>query len=234
MIAWLNSDAPFPPLASALTEPNGLLAAGADLSPRRIVEAYRRGIFPWYNEGQPVLWWSPDPRMVLFPEHFKVSHSLRKRIRRKEFEVRVDTAFESVATSCASVYRAGQYGTWITPGMLQAYNELHRAGYVHSVETWQGGRLVGGLYGVALGQVFFGESMFARATDASKVALAGLVSHMQSLGGGLIDCQQETAHLGSLGAEPIPRPVFAQYLERLIHSTEPPEGWRPGPVEIAL
>ena len=234
MIAWLNSDAPFPPLANALTEPNGLLAAGADLSPRRIVEAYRRGIFPWYNEGQPVLWWSPDPRMVLFPEDFKLSRSLRKRIRRGEFEVRIDTAFAQVARSCASVYRQGQYGTWITPGMLDAYSKLHEAGFVHSVESWQDDELVGGLYGVALGRVFFGESMFARVTDASKVALAGLVGHIGALGGGLIDCQQETAHLASLGAKPIPRAAFAALLERLIHSSEPPAGWRPGHLELSL
>ena len=234
MIPWLKADAPFPPLASALAEPNGLLAAGPDLSPQRIVQAYRRGIFPWYNEGQPVLWWSPDPRMVLFPERFRLSRSLRKRIKRREFELRSDTAFTTVARECATVYRAGQFGTWITPVMLDAYTELHRQGYVHSVEAWQDGELVGGLYGVALGGVFFGESMFARVTDASKVSLAALVSHLRSSGGGLIDCQQETAHLASLGAAPIRRSAFAAQLERLIHSIEPPAGWRPGIMEITL
>jgi len=228
MIPWLGRATPFPPLASALVEPNGLISAGADLSPERLVAAYRRGIFPWYSEGQPILWWSPDPRMVLYVRDFRISRSLRRRVRRRDFEVRVDTAFRAVMEGCAASPREGQNGTWITSTMIDAYCELHRRGIAHSVESWQDGVLCGGLYGLALGKVFFGESMFARTTDASKVALVHLVALLQRLDVPLIDCQQETAHLGTFGARPVPRTRFAEQLDQLIHSTAPVPGWRSG------
>jgi leucyl/phenylalanyl-tRNA--protein transferase len=230
MIPWLDAHAPFPPLDAALVAPNGLLAAGADLSPARLIDAYRRGIYPWYSEGQPVLWWSPDPRMVLFIDEFRISRSLSKRVRRNEFEVRCDTAFDPVIEACAMAPRDGQRGTWITGEMIDAYRCLYRLGYAHSVEAWQAGELVGGLYGLSLGKVFFGESMFTRVTDASKVCLAALVALMQQQGGALIDCQQETEHLASMGARPIPRDRFARALSKLINSSGPHLGWRSGPV----
>ena len=226
MIPWLSAQSPFPPLEAALAEPGGLLAAGADLSPERIVAAYRQGIFPWYSDGQPILWWSPDPRMVLHVAEFRVSRSLRKRVRAGTFETRIDTDFRAVIGACARTPREGQGGTWITPEMADAYCELHRRGYAHSIESWRDGRLVGGLYGIALGRVFFGESMFAHETDASKVALVALVAQLQRLGVPLIDCQQETAHLATFGARPIPRAMFAAHLAELIHSADPPPGWR--------
>lgn len=228
MLAWLRPDAPFPPLSAALADPNGLLAAGGDLSPERLIAAYRRGIFPWFSSGQPILWWSPDPRMVLYVDEFRTSHSLAKRVRRQQFKVRIDTAFREVIDSCASVPRDGQPGTWITPEMIDAYCELNRRGIAHSVECWRNGQLCGGLYGMALGRVFFGESMFARETDASKVALVHLVQMLRRQGVPLVDCQQETAHLGSFGARPISRATFAGHLTELIHSTEPVAGWRAG------
>ena len=227
MIAWLAARTPFPPVETALHEPNGLLAAGADLSPARLVAAYRQGIFPWYSEGQPILWWSPDPRMVLHVAEFRVARSLRKRVRAGTFEVRIDSSFDAVIAACAGTPREGQGGTWITPEVIDAYCALHRQGYAHSVESWRDGRLVGGLYGIALGRMFFGESMFAHETDASKVALVALVAHLQRLGVPLIDCQQETAHLATFGARPIPRARFAARLAELIHSADPPPGWGP-------
>jgi leucyl/phenylalanyl-tRNA--protein transferase len=227
VIPWLSARTPFPPLETALVEPNGLLAAGADLSSERLVAAYRQGIFPWYSEGQPILWWSPDPRMVLPVAEFRVSRSLFKRVRAGTFETRIDTDFRAVIAACARTPRAGQDGTWITPEMVGAYCELHRRGYAHSIESWRDGRLVGGLYGIALGRVFFGESMFAHETDASKVALVALVAQLQRLGVPLIDCQQETAHLATFGARPIPRERFAAHLAELIHSADPAPGWRP-------
>ncbi|MFO1323829.1 MAG: leucyl/phenylalanyl-tRNA--protein transferase [Burkholderiales bacterium] len=226
MIAWLGERTPFPPLAAALAEPNGLLAAGGDLTPSRLVDAYRRGIFPWYSQGQPILWWSPDPRMVLDVGAFKVSRSLAKRVRAGTFDVRIDTSFRAVVEACAQTPRAGQGGTWITPEMVDAYCELHRLGYAHCVESWRDARLVGGLYGLALGRVFFGESMFAWQTDASKVALVHLVARLQRLDVPLVDCQQETAHLAAFGARPIPRERFAARLAQLIHSDAPPAGWQ--------
>lgn len=228
MIAWLTDDTPFPPLERALDEPNGLLAAGGDLSARRLVSAYRRGIFPWYSEGQPILWWSPDPRMVLYVDEFKISRSLRKRVRQRAFDIRVDTAFRGVVEACAAAPRSGQYGTWITPAMVGAYVELHRAGYAHSVEAWQADELVGGLYGITLGRMFFGESMFAQQTDASKVALTALVSILRERRVPLIDCQQETSHLATLGARPIARRAFAAHLGELINSNDPPREWPRG------
>ena len=233
MLAWLRPDAPFPPLSAALDEPNGLLAAGGDLSPERLIAAYRRGIFPWFSAGQPILWWSPDPRMVLYVGEFRTSRSLAKRVRRHEFEIRIDTAFRDVIGACAAAERNGQRGTWITPEMIDAYCELHRRGFAHSVESWRDGRLCGGLYGMALGRVFFGESMFARETDASKVALVHLVAVLRRQGVPLIDCQQETAHLGSFGARAIARATFAGHLTELIHSTEPVPGWRTGAIEAS-
>lgn len=213
MIPWLSPDAPFPPLERALARPNGLLAAGGDLSVARLLAAYRRGIFPWFSPGEPILWWAPDPRMVLFPDEFKVSRSLKKRLARADYELRVDTAFTRVMQACAEP-RDGTGGTWISPAMIAAYGALHEAGYAHSFETWIGGELAGGLYGVALGRAFYGESMFARQTDASKIALAHLVRHLQAEGYGVIDCQMNTAHLASLGAREIPRAEFAALLDR--------------------
>jgi len=230
MITWLRNDSPFPPLEAALPEPNGLLAAGGDLSPERILAAYRHGIFPWFSAGQPILWWSPDPRMVLYTDEFRVSRSLKKRIQRAEFELRVDSAFCDVIQNCAGALRIGQTGTWITPAIIDAYTALHAQGFAHSIESWRDGELVGGLYGIALGRVFFGESMFAYETDASKVALTGLVQVLRELEMPLIDCQQETAHLASLGARPISRRTFATHLSDLIHSIESPTDWPRGSI----
>ncbi|MGZ5596927.1 MAG: leucyl/phenylalanyl-tRNA--protein transferase [Usitatibacter sp.] len=227
MIPWLHADTPFPPLAKALRSPNGLLCAGGDLSPGRIVEAYSRGIFPWFSEGDPILWWSPDPRMVLFPEEFKVSRSLRKTLSRDVYETRFDTAFRDVIEACAAP-RDGQSGTWIVPEMVEAYTRLHELGFVHSVESWRDGELVGGLYGMALGKVFFGESMFARAPDASMVALARLVERLRARDYRLIDCQQATAHLASLGAREIPRAAFAKRVQESIQYPPSGERWAPG------
>ncbi|MCC7325391.1 MAG: leucyl/phenylalanyl-tRNA--protein transferase [Burkholderiales bacterium] len=228
MIAWLGARSPFPPLDAALAEPNGLLAVGGDLSCERLLAAYRAGVFPWYSEGQPILWWSPNPRMVLYVDEFRVSRSLAKRVHSGRFELRIDTDFRAVIEACAATSRAGQGGTWIMPQMVEAYCELHRLGYAHSVESFRDGRLVGGLYGLALGRMFFGESMFAAETDASKVALVQLVAHLQHLGVSMIDCQQETAHLAGFGARPIPRDRFAAHLAQLINSTDPPAVWSSG------
>ena len=203
----------FPDVAEALEEPNGLLAVGGDLSSQRLLSAYRRGIFPWYSDGQPILWWSPDPRSVLFPEELKVSRSLRATLRKGHFQVSVDRAFRQVMVACAGP-RRGQAGTWITPELTKAYLGLHGLGYAHSVECWRDGRLVGGLYGVALGRVFFGESMFADETDASKVCLVHLVKHLRDRDFTLIDCQVPSPHLESLGAVAISRKRFIQMLEK--------------------
>ncbi|HEX3063642.1 MAG TPA: leucyl/phenylalanyl-tRNA--protein transferase, partial [Usitatibacter sp.] len=177
MVPWLRNGEPFPPIEKALDAPNGLLCAGGDLSPRRLLEAYAHGIFPWFSEGDPILWWSPDPRMVLYPRELKVSRSLRKTVERGTYETRFDTAFREVIAECAAP-REGQSGTWIVPGMAAAYTALHEMGFVHSVESWRDGELVGGLYGMSLGKAFFGESMFSRAPDASKVALVKLVERL--------------------------------------------------------
>ena len=227
MIPWLHPGEPFPPLEAALEDPNGLLAASEDLTPARLLAAYTRGIFPWYSAGQPVLWWSPDPRMVLHTAEFKVSRSLRRVVQAARFEIRVDTAFDDVMRACAAP-RDEFGGTWITDAIRAGYGALHRQGYAHSVESWLEGELVGGLYGVAIGRMFFGESMFARQTDASKVALAHLVRQLRAWEFPLIDCQQQTAHLGSLGARPIPRAEFAKAIARLVHCTDPvslPRRW---------
>lgn len=216
MIPLLHATTPFPPVEQALREPNGLLAAGADLSPARLLDAYRHGIFPWFSTGDPILWWSPDPRMVLFPAEFKVSRTLRKTLRNRVYEVRADTAFEQVMHACAAP-RAGHDGTWIHKEMIAAYSELHRMGIAHSVETWREDKLAGGLYGVAIGRMFYGESMFSRSTDASKVALAHLAAQLHRWNFGMIDCQMYTPHLASLGAREIPRAEFIQRLQELIH-----------------
>lgn len=224
MIPWLAPHQPFPPLDRALAEPNGLLAAGGDLSPDRLLTAYRLGIFPWFTEGEPILWWSPDPRMVLFSDELVISRSLRKTLRRHAYEIRVDTAFTDVMRACAAP-RPGQPGTWIHPDMIRAYTTLHQMGMAHSVETWVEGTLVGGLYGVAIGRVFFGESMFARVSNASKLALAYLVRHVQRRGFGMIDCQIHTAHLASLGARDITRMEFSHRLEEWAAGPEPAGAW---------
>ena len=215
MIPWLRAHTPFPPPAQALDEPNGLLAAGADLSPKRLLAAYSRGIFPWYSDDQPILWWSPTPRMVLFTDEFRISESLRKVIRQQRFEVRMNTSFRTVMERCAEL-RTGHSGTWIMPEMIDAYERLRQLGHAHSVESWTDGVLVGGLYGVQIGRMFFGESMFTRETNASKVALAHLVQHLRAAGFPMIDCQQETKHLASLGARPIHRDEFTARVAELV------------------
>lgn len=206
-------DQPFPPLNTALAEPNGLLAIGGCLSATRLLNAYRHGIFPWYNANEPILWWSPDPRLVLFPEHLQVSRSLKKTLRKNTFTVTFDTVFDKVVRACADS-RQSREGTWITKDIMRAYRELHLLGFAHSVETWREGELVGGLYGVAIGRVFFGESMFHTETDASKTAFAVLVRHLKDWDFELIDCQVYTHHLASLGAELIGRNAFTSLLDR--------------------
>jgi leucyl/phenylalanyl-tRNA---protein transferase len=223
MVPWLAHDDPFPPVEralGALSGAPGLLAASADLLPSRLVDAYQRGIFPWYSDGQPVLWWSPDPRMVLKPAEFKVSDSLRKTLKRvvrdPVWEVRVDHDFPAVMRACADTPRDGQRGTWITADIVEAYTTLHRAGRAHSIETWFDGERVGGLYGVSFGRMFFGESMFAHRTDASKIALSALVGHLRRHKIEMIDCQQNTSHLASLGGREIPRRTFVAHLKQAI------------------
>jgi leucyl/phenylalanyl-tRNA--protein transferase len=224
MIPWLGSDLSFPPLEHALEEPNGLLAAGGDLAPRRLLAAYRRGIFPWYSPGDPILWWSPDPRMVLFPAELRLTRSLAKVLRNRQYEVRYDSAFGEVMQGCAA-RRPQQSGTWITADMQAAYRALHQLGYAHSVETWIDGALAGGLYGVAIGGAFFGESMFTRVRDASKIAFVHLVRRLEAAGYGMIDCQMHTEHLASLGAREIPRAEFARRLAELVDYEHPVGRW---------
>ena len=215
MIPEIRSARDFPPADSALDEPNGLLCMGGNLEPATVLTAYSRGIFPWYSDDQPILWWSPDPRMVLFPDELKISKSLSKTIRANKFEIRFDTAFAEVIIACAEPRSPG-LGTWILPEMQAAYTRLHQAGFAHSAEAWRDGELVGGLYGIAMGRMFYGESMFARETDASKVAFVAVVEKLKADGFKLIDCQQETRHLASFGARPIPRKQFTQRLQELI------------------
>lgn len=223
MIPWLEADDPFPPVSRALKEPNGLLAAGADLSPERLIAAYRRGIFPWFNDGDPPLWWSPDPRTILEPGAFHVSRSLLKCLRQQRFAVSSNRDFSAILNACATTPRAGQSGTWITSSMQAAYRTLHELGYAHSVEVWRDGKLAGGIYGVAMGRIFFAESMFSRARDASKVALARLADALHGAGFDLIDCQLPTAHLHSLGARDIPRAEFAARVSAAIATDDPGE-----------
>ena len=215
----------FPALTQALDEPNGLLALGGCLSSQRLLNAYRHGVFPWFNPGEPILWWSPDPRLVLFPEQLLISRSLHKTLRKNPFEIRFDSAFEQVITACAAP-RTYSSGTWITDEMQQAYLDLHRSGVAHSCEAWHENELVGGLYGLTIGKVFFGESMFHRKTDASKVAFVHLVRHLQSWGYELIDCQVSSEHLLSLGAEEIPRNRFAELLDQLCEQTVSGSAWQ--------
>jgi leucyl/phenylalanyl-tRNA--protein transferase len=224
MIPWLETNTPFPDVSEALTiDAPGLLAAGADLSPQRLLLAYQNGIFPWFSEGQPILWWSTDPRMVLQTDHFKISDSLKKTLKRIErsrlgagrWDVRFDTAFEAVMRACAAPRKDGP-GTWISEDIIAGYTGLHRMGYAHSSEVWLDGELVGGAYGVCIGRMFYGESMFARVSDASKVALAYLVAFLRCHGVRMVDCQQETAHLASLGAAPVSRARFLEHLRGAI------------------
>ena len=224
MIPWLDPESPFPPLETALARPNGLLAVGGDLSPSRLIDAYRRGIFPWFNEGEPILWWSPDPRMVLFPQELKISRSLRKTLKRGNYEIRADSAFKQVMEACAAP-RGDQAGTWIHAEMIAAYGRLHEMGMAHSMETWIEGELVGGLYGVGQGKMFFGESMFFRVSDASKIAFVHLVTQLQRWGFEMIDCQMKTEHLASLGAREISRKEFRQKLKELVHYPERGKKW---------
>jgi leucyl/phenylalanyl-tRNA--protein transferase len=227
-IRWISpAEAPdaFPPADEALEEPNGLVAAGGDLSPERLLLAYPRGIFPWYEAGQPILWWSPDPRAVLWPSRLRVSRSLGKIVTQRRFGLSSDAAFDEVLEGCAAP-RSSASGTWITAQMASAYSELHRLGWAHSFEAWQDGRLVGGLYGVAIGRVFFGESMFARISNASKAAFVTAVRYLEQRGYALIDCQIASAHMSSLGATALRRRLFLDYLRDFCGAEVRPGGWR--------
>lgn len=215
-VVALKADTPFPDVNMALTEPNGLLAIGGDLSRKRLLDAYRLGIFPWFSEGEPILWWSPNPRMVLFPQDFKISTSLAKRLKKNDYEVRFNTNFRQVMEACAETSRPDQHGTWITHEIIEAYCALHTLGYAYSAETWIDNKLVGGLYGVLINQMFYGESMFHHTTDASKIAFAHMVKFLKNRGIGMVDCQMNTRHLASLGAQEISRADFMHQLKKLI------------------
>ena len=221
MIPFLGPADPFPPVEQALDHPDGLLAAGGSLTARRLIDAYRRGIFPWFNEGDPILWWSPDPRMVLRPSRLHVSHSLAKKLRKGSFLVTIDRAFARVLDGCAAP-RTGDSGTWLSLPMRRAYTALHQAGLAHSIEVWMDGELAGGIYGVGIGRMFFGESMFTRRSDASKIAMARLATQLERWDCPLVDCQLETDHLLSLGAEHMPRRAFVAEVERLTQLGGPP------------
>jgi leucyl/phenylalanyl-tRNA--protein transferase len=223
-IPWLDGDDPFPPIDQALTSPNGLLAAGGDLSVDRLLSAYSRGIFPWFNDGEPVLWWSPDPRMALFVDEIRESRSLARQIRRSTWRVSADTAFDDVVSGCAAPRAVGS-GTWIVPEMRTAYEALAAHGAAHSIEVWDGEKLVGGLYGVAVGRMFFGESMFSRESGASKVALLRLTHQLARWDFQLIDCEMSTPHLASLGARELPRAEFFDYVRRLVECPGVPGPW---------
>ncbi len=224
-LQWLSASSPeFPPLNSALREPDGLLAAGGDLSTNRLISAYQQGIFPWYSEGEPILWWSPDPRFVLKPEQIKISRSLAKNLRNSSLTLRMDSAFEDVITNCSSQPREGQPGTWISEDMKQAYIEFHRQGHAHSVECWEGNTLVGGLYGIHTGQIFCGESMFSRQSNASKIALVYLCRFIHYHDFKLIDSQVYTAHLERMGAGMIPRDEYIEILQQPA-DLEMPDNW---------
>ncbi|UHQ18961.1 leucyl/phenylalanyl-tRNA--protein transferase [Lysobacter sp. KIS68-7] len=215
----------FPPAERALEEPNGLLAVGGDLSAPRLLAAYRAGVFPWYSHGQPILWWTPDPRMVFATDGVNLSSRFRRGLRNTQWEVRADTAFDAVVDACAHIPRAGQRGTWITPAMRRAYNALHRLGHAHSIEVFDDGRLVGGLYGVSVGTMFFAESMFSAESGGSKVALAALAHRLHAWGWPLIDAQVENPHLVSLGALALPRAGFLERIAPLVETPEPPGAW---------
>lgn len=224
MIPLLSMSDPFPPVNRALDEPNGLLAAGGGLGVSRLLDAYSRGIFPWFSDGDPILWWCPDPRMVLVPARIHVSKSLKRRLRRDDYDVSFDRAFSAVLQACAAP-RRDDTGTWLVPSMMRAYTRLHEAGAAHSVEVWMDGELAGGLYGVALGRMFFGESMFTRRTDGSKIAIVTLAAQLAAWGYPLIDCQMRTAHLASLGAVEIPRRQFVDAVQRLVREPGVASPW---------
>lgn len=219
-VASLEDDCEFPPLSMALKEPNGLIAIGGDLSATRLLSAYKQGVFPWFSEGEPVMWWSPSPRMVLFPDELKISNSLKRTLRKQPFETRFNTSFNAVMTACSNTIRLDENnnpaGTWISPKMIEAYCELNRLGYAISMESWVDNKLVGGCYGIKIGHMFYGESMFHHVTDASKVAFVNLVKYLQTQNVGLIDCQMKTPLLASFGGREIPRDEFMQHLLKLI------------------
>lgn len=234
-IAWLSpSDPPdaFPDVANALTEPDGLLAAGGDLSTERLLAAYSNGIFPWYDDGQPILWWSPDPRCVLRASKLHVSRRLRQQVRNSSAELRFNTAFGEVIRACAGE-RKSQQGTWITDDMIKAYEQLHTDGWAHSIEVWDADKLTGGVYGLCIGKVFFGESMFSESANASKIAMMGLTKHMQDFGIDLIDCQVVSEHLMTLGASIIPRAEFTRILDKSCKPPERQENWPRSPLPVA-
>lgn len=218
-VAAIEDNCDFPPLESALTEPNGLLAIGGTLNSARLLNAYRHGIFPWFSQGEPVLWWSPNPRMVLFPEELNISTSLKKVAKKQPFTLSINQAFRDVIIACSQTPRPDQAGTWLTPDMIEAYCEMHAQGYAISSEAWQDGRLVGGCYGIKIGRMFYGESMFHHVSNASKIAFMQLVSTLKDWQIGLIDCQMYTPLLASFGAREIPRTEFMQHLTHLITST---------------
>lgn len=220
-----DPDAPFPAADMALREPDGLLAFGGDLSPRRLLNAYAHGIFPWFSDGQPILWWSPDPRALFRTDGVRLSTRMRRELRRSDWTIVADTAFDDVVRACAAAPRAGQHGTWITPAMQAAYGQLHRLGHAHSLEVLDGGRLVGGVYGVAIGRMFFGESMFSAESGGSKVALAALAARLHEWGWPLIDAQVGNPHLETLGAEAWPRPRFLEATQRLCADPGLPGSW---------
>lgn len=233
MIFLLDQEpgAPFPDVSLAEREPNGLLAVGGDLSPQRLINAYLQGIFPWFSDGEPILWWSPDPRTVLFPDQIKISRSLRKTLKKKSFSVSFDQDFPAVINACAEP-RDNSPGTWLLPEMIEAYHSQHQLGLAHSVEVWQDDMLVGGLYGMAIGKVFFGESMFSRVPDASKIALVHLSRTLQEWGYKMIDCQVYTQHLASLGAEEIPRRRFTSHLTQWCSLPGHPGSWSKFPKSV--
>ncbi len=223
MIPWLSEQPDFPPTSRALRNPNGLLAAGGALTPDWLLTAYRRGIFPWFNNGEPILWWSPDPRMVVFPDQIRITRSLRKTLRNAHYEVRLDSDFPAVIRACAETRETT--GTWITQSIQDAYIQMHELGYAHSVETWVDGELVGGLYGMSVGRAFYGESMFSLRTDASKIAFAHLARFLEQHDFRVLDCQMTTRHLASLGGQEIPREDFVKLLDPLTGEGPPPARW---------
>lgn len=233
-VAWLSADDPpdaFPPVGAALREPNGLLAAGGDLSPDRLLTAYRRGIFPWYEEGQPLLWWSPDPRCVFLKDDFRLSRRLQKQLRQSTAEVRFNTAFDEVMRACAAP-RRHQQGTWITNDMAVAYGHMHISGWAHSIEIWEDDVLIGGLYGLMVGKAMFGESMFSKQANASKIALLVLDRLLNAGEIGVVDCQMQSAHLLSLGASVIPRNQFTGLLDSLCEPVQPFSPWPNSPIRV--
>lgn len=234
-ICWLSPDAPaaaFPDIELALDEPDGLLAAGGDLQAERLLCAYERGIFPWYEEGQPILWWSPDPRCVIKPEQFHYSRSLRRALRTSDCELRSNTSFAAVIAACAEPRRE-QAGTWITDDMIAAFCELHENGWAHSLEVWHQEQLLGGIYGIAIGRVFFGESMFSRISNASKFAVAGLTRILARERFALLDCQVISPHLLSLGATCIPRSDFGEILKSACPQRKKFENWPNAPIKVS-